>query len=287
MWVNQELNNSDAFVALWLPGSEGSAVADVLFTDADGKRQYDFTGRLSFSWPNSPYDAVLNKGDEDYSPLFAYGYGLSYDSQDTLGNDLSETYEELAAFSSGKKIFTGTMQKPWVLLLSEGDTDEFVVASTASLGALSYRTIDKEVQEDAMKMTLKDAKMPSGIKIASKSFFREDVSNELLNKSSLSFMVKPDSAISQAVMLNMSCESEGDAPGSCRGSVDITEQLKGMEQGKWHEISVDLQCFSQQGVDFSGLVVPFQLLSTGNLELSISDIEFAFDTADSASIKCK
>lgn len=287
MWVNQELNNSDAFVALWLPGSEGSAVADVLFTDADGKRQYDFTGRLSFSWPNSPYDAVLNKGDEDYSPLFPYGYGLSYDSKDTLGNDLSETYEELEAFSTGKKIFTGTMQKPWVLLLSEGDKEELVVASTASLGTLSYRTIDKEVQEDAIRMTLTDATVPSGLKIASKSFFREDISNELLNKSSLSFMIKPESAITEAVMLNMSCESEGDAPGSCRGSVDITENLKAMEKDKWHALSVDLQCFSQQGVDFSGLVVPFHLLSTGNIQLSVSDIEFSFDTADSASIKCK
>ena len=51
MWVNAELNASDAFVAAWLPGSEGKAVADVLLTDKNKQIQHDFTGKLSFSWP--------------------------------------------------------------------------------------------------------------------------------------------------------------------------------------------------------------------------------------------
>ncbi|HEY4974376.1 MAG TPA: glycoside hydrolase family 3 protein, partial [Steroidobacteraceae bacterium] len=48
MWVNRELNASDAFVAAWLPGSEGAGVADLLFRQADGSVRQDFTGRLSF-----------------------------------------------------------------------------------------------------------------------------------------------------------------------------------------------------------------------------------------------
>jgi len=69
--INQELSASTSFVAAWLPGSEGQGVADVLMGN------YDFTGRLSFSWPehSSP---ELNIGDEEYNPLFGYGYGLSY-----------------------------------------------------------------------------------------------------------------------------------------------------------------------------------------------------------------
>lgn len=70
--VNQELAESTSFVAAWLPGSEGQGVSDVLFGD------FDFQGRTSFSWPKRPHIAELNFGDDDYQPLFEYGYGLSY-----------------------------------------------------------------------------------------------------------------------------------------------------------------------------------------------------------------
>ncbi|MFP3458161.1 glycoside hydrolase family 3 C-terminal domain-containing protein, partial [Psychrobacter sp. SIMBA_152] len=48
MWVNAELNASNAFVAIWLPGSEGHAISDVLFKNADGSINHDFKGKLSF-----------------------------------------------------------------------------------------------------------------------------------------------------------------------------------------------------------------------------------------------
>ena len=71
MWANPEINNSDSFIAAWLPGSEGGGVSDILFqTDPS----YDFLGRLSFNWPQS---AVVIKNNND--PLFKIGYGLSYD----------------------------------------------------------------------------------------------------------------------------------------------------------------------------------------------------------------
>jgi len=69
--INQELEESKAFVVAWFPGSEGRGVADVLFGD------YDFQGKLSFSWPRYD-DDNWNVGDEGYDPLFPYGYGLKY-----------------------------------------------------------------------------------------------------------------------------------------------------------------------------------------------------------------
>ena len=69
--TNRELDASSAFVAAWLPGSEGQGVADVLFGD------YDFSGKLSFSWPRT-VDKTPNIGDTDYDPLFPYGFGLTY-----------------------------------------------------------------------------------------------------------------------------------------------------------------------------------------------------------------
>ncbi|MGD0837845.1 MAG: glycoside hydrolase family 3 N-terminal domain-containing protein [Polyangia bacterium] len=63
---------TDGLVVAWLPGSEGSGVADVLFGD------YRPTGKLPHSWPRSAQQIPINRGDAAYDPLFAYGFGLSY-----------------------------------------------------------------------------------------------------------------------------------------------------------------------------------------------------------------
>jgi beta-glucosidase len=90
LWVNPELNASTAFVAAWLPGTEGDGVADVLFQDTGGNVPFDFVGTLSYSWPAAPTQSPLNRGDPDYQPLFPYGFGLTYTSVDTLPNTLPE-----------------------------------------------------------------------------------------------------------------------------------------------------------------------------------------------------
>jgi beta-glucosidase len=68
--VTDQLDQMDALVASWLPGSEGAGVADVLF----GRRP--FTGRLPVSWPRSEDQVPINVGDPGYDPLFRYDYGL-------------------------------------------------------------------------------------------------------------------------------------------------------------------------------------------------------------------
>jgi beta-glucosidase len=68
--VTDQLSKIDALVASWLPGSEGGGVADVLF----GARP--FTGQLSVTWPRTAAQVPINVGDEDYDPLFPYGWGL-------------------------------------------------------------------------------------------------------------------------------------------------------------------------------------------------------------------
>jgi beta-glucosidase len=75
LWTNPEINASDAFVAAWLPGSEGGGIADVLIGDAAGQPRYDFTGRLSFPWPRS---ALLPPFAANGATEFPIGYGLSY-----------------------------------------------------------------------------------------------------------------------------------------------------------------------------------------------------------------
>lgn len=70
--VTDELGQADAFVAAWLPGSEGAGAADVLFGDCKP------TGKLPMSWPRSMAQVPATVGDPSYDPLFKYGYGLTY-----------------------------------------------------------------------------------------------------------------------------------------------------------------------------------------------------------------
>lgn len=72
MIIDKALDKCDAFIAAWLPGTEGQGVADVLFGD------YKPTGKLSFSWPRSMAQIPINFGDANYDPLFKYGFGLNY-----------------------------------------------------------------------------------------------------------------------------------------------------------------------------------------------------------------
>lgn len=72
MIVTDTIAKVDAFVAAWLPGTEGQGVADVLFGD------YKPSGKLSFTWPRSIDQVPINVGDQPYAPLFAFGYGLTY-----------------------------------------------------------------------------------------------------------------------------------------------------------------------------------------------------------------
>jgi beta-glucosidase len=56
--------------AVWLPGSEGEGVADTMF----GRRSY--TGKLPMTWPRTLAQEPINVGDDDYDPLYPYGWGL-------------------------------------------------------------------------------------------------------------------------------------------------------------------------------------------------------------------
>ena len=77
--ANDLINRSDAFIAAWLPGTEGMGLADMLLAGPDGKAAYDFTGRLPFDWPAG--DCLPKSGGVQ----FRRGYGLSLASRTVLG----------------------------------------------------------------------------------------------------------------------------------------------------------------------------------------------------------
>ena len=65
------LGAMDALVAVWLPGTEGQGITDVLFGD------YGFTGKLPRTWFKSVDQLPMNYGDKNYDPLFPLGFGLT------------------------------------------------------------------------------------------------------------------------------------------------------------------------------------------------------------------
>ncbi|XP_020160324.1 uncharacterized protein [Aegilops tauschii subsp. strangulata] len=69
--VEPYIGAMDAFVAAWLPGTEGQGVADVLFGD------YGFSGKLARTWFKSVDQLPMNVGDKHYDPLFPFGFGLT------------------------------------------------------------------------------------------------------------------------------------------------------------------------------------------------------------------
>jgi beta-glucosidase len=77
--ANDLINRSDAFIAAWLPGTEGMGLADMLLAAGNGHPAFDFTGRLPFDWP---------AGDclpRDRRAQFKRGYGLSVSVKSRLG----------------------------------------------------------------------------------------------------------------------------------------------------------------------------------------------------------
>lgn len=69
--VEPHLPLMDSFVAAWLPGTEGKGITDVLFGD------YPFQGKLSRTWFRRVNQLPMNMNDEQYDPLFPYGFGMT------------------------------------------------------------------------------------------------------------------------------------------------------------------------------------------------------------------
>ena len=63
--ISEELPDIDAFIAAWLPGTEGAGLADVLFGD------YPFQGQLRYSWPVSMADIPVSSHSKSLFPLVA------------------------------------------------------------------------------------------------------------------------------------------------------------------------------------------------------------------------
>lgn len=140
LWMNRELNTADAFVASWLPGSEGAGVADVLYGVQPAR------GRLSFSWPirceGEPPNGLAGA-------LFEVGYGRALDDIRPLAR-LDETCAFLGTQAGATWFANGR--------LAEGVSAAAGATALPGLrggaNGVSARGLDKDRQEDARRITL-------------------------------------------------------------------------------------------------------------------------------------
>jgi beta-glucosidase len=274
MWVNPELNASDAFVAVWLPGSEGVGVADVIMAKADGSVNVDFHGKLSFSWPATPGQQA-NRHDADYQPLLPYGYGLRYGETGLLSQTLPEQVERSTALQP-LVLFERAVKPPYQLVLHSDGQNQTMDSSVAQLGNIAVRTFDNKVQEDARRLTFRGA-----AKVSLSSAFPADLRSYQETGSALVIELQHDGSVPEQVLLGMDCAA------SCTSSINIAPQLKALSSGSWHSLSVDLACFAQQGADFSQIFTPVSLATDGNMVLSFADIRLTPDMTEKASISCQ
>ncbi|MCW8127818.1 glycoside hydrolase family 3 protein [Microbulbifer halophilus] len=283
LWVNKEMNASDAFVAAWLPGSEGAGVADVILTDADGKKQYDFTGRLSFSWPRLVHQTVINHRDEDYKPLFTYGYGLHYGDSTQISNNLpddGETYADGALEDAW--LMVSRPRAPWQLMIAENGRDPVAVtgnrASSGDDNNITVASIDMESQEDARQIDWKGLRGGSVQLSAQKP---QDLSRYIAEEAALTLDIRVDRLPEQPVSARIACAD------GCAGELPLQQPLQSLPTGDWSQLSIDLQCFAEEGADFSRISNGLSLTSEGPLSLAVANIKYVPGAAESAEIRCR
>jgi len=268
LWVNPELNASNAFLAAWLPGTEGGGVADVLFAAADGSVRHDFKGKLSFSWPKSADQVVLNRGGQDYDPLFAYGFGLTYADSEEVG-ELSEETEGLEV-ASRTVYFHGGPVAPWQLYVG----DSINPAVPASAGrvttegseSLVLRSVDRRLQEDARAVDWSGGGMARVFLRAEQPV---DISRESNGNMVLAFDVLVETSPASKVRLGMGCG------GDCAAEVDLTQTLTDLAAGEWQPLLVPLHCFAEEGADMTKIDTPFAISTDGALAIRFSDVRLA------------
>jgi beta-glucosidase len=248
LYVNPQINAADAFVEAWLPGSEGEGVADVL----TGK--YDFTGKLSFSWPKDPDQTPLNIGDATYDPQFSVGFGLSYaaPAQTLPLPEVAGTtkYGEKNVYYAKGSAWNGYK-------LSIGDSNGALIDYAGTRTALDSAGLMVESQTDGALHVVWSGKSKAWLQMGGDK--PSDISREANGAMMLSLTVRVNTAPDSDVRLGV---------GSA--SVPVTAELKALPAGTYATLALPLSCFSAQDLRKTPTIA--HLETSGHLDLSVSEI---------------
>jgi beta-glucosidase len=274
LWVNREIDLSDAFVAAWLPGTEGKGITDVVFRHADGGTS-DFQGRLSYSWPRSACQTAFNRGDADYNPLFAYGYGLTYATPHAGLGKLDESPQPArcggpAATAVDDLVILRQVENPdfrlvlgspvnWIVPL--GDDPNAVITTTDGFAKAETTQID--VQQDARQVTFS-----GDAQFAAYSPKSRDLGGFLGAQAALAFDLVVEQASTGPVQLRVDCGFP------CSGRLDVTQVLRVLPLHRKSTLRIPLQCFVEHGADFTAVESPFAIATQHAFAASFANIRW-------------
>lgn len=234
MFTGPLINASDAFVAAWLPGTQGAGVADVLVAARDGKAPRDFTGRLPFAWPADAASPIT-------APLFPAGYGLDYTRASTLGPVNEDPRVDLAASTSEDTYLTrGAVPAPWRLGL-----DSAVLA----------RAMDLSAQEDARQFSW----------TAPGAFAIDGPPVNLMRQLDGGFVLQLDWRVDTAPTGPVSLSLGG-------GALDLGPTLRAAKPGQPVMTRIPLRCFKDAGGDLAAVGTPLRMRADKGLVVTIRNI---------------
>ena len=265
MWVNRELNAANAFVAAWLPGSEGGGVADMLLRDAAGSVRFDFTGRLSLSWPARCDQFDNNAGSVGYAPLFPLGYGLTMAGNGAASaSPLDENCSFLEQATVAQTMMrAGIAVAPFGVQLENAQGQRSPLSGNrgqTSDGNLRVIPRDRNAQEDTRELVWSGPAawlMIGGASAAGGSPQPLDAGRE----SQIELDVMVNARPTQSVYL--SCNAE------CQARVDLTAALTQAEGKGWRTMRVASRCLTSDSDDS---VTGLQIRTGGSLTMQITGI---------------
>lgn len=265
LWVNPQINASDAFVAAWLPGSEGGGIADVLLRKRDGGVQYDFHGKLSYAWPRNA--AQTNQADPN--PLFRYGHGLRYADNGDLAALSENPGVDLDSAQGGMYFVRGKPLKGFSLIL--GDTGGESKPITAMPGSspqsdLRVTAVDYHVQEDARRFAWTGQHAAQFAIAASTA---QDLSRQTNGDVQMVATLRIDALNAGDATIGVGCGT------NCHAEVPVQGILAQLQKGHWTRLGVPLKCLQRHGADMSRIDRPFVLRSAPGTILSIASVTLA------------
>ncbi len=281
LWVNKELNLADAFVVAWQPGTEGAGVADVLIGKPDGTANHDVMGRLSFSWPKTPCQTKVNKGDANYDPLFPFNFGLDYRSPIQPWQKVSE---DTSAYTYGCLLGNSippaeNVQFPakdgWIWRAEETTNTGKTVQSAVTQGALTAAPT-----AEGIKATW-NGSMSGHLLLRHAQAGYHNYLPLAVNGGALVFDLKLASPPTGKVEVVMT------GGRTLSNSVDVSKLLAALPLNTWQTLSVDLNCFYQGRFDYHKVSVPFGLTTPGKLDLEVRNPRYEKSQAKTASLSCQ
>ena len=249
MWTNPEINNSDAFIAAWLPGSEGNGVSDLLFRSDP---LYDFKGRLSYSWPMT---AEPSNGKN----LFELGYGLTYEDQKNIELlPIASGLENKAIISSGEFFSKGKSIEPWSMWLVSGELEKQIVSYPTSIGGLIIKKTDHLAQEDALRINWTNLDS-NHFKITSKN--PSNMTRQSNGAMKLTFDAK--SFLNENAIVKISL---------CNNYTNCQKSIELNIKGDWKKYKISLKSFEDLGADMSKIKTAFSITSASKNDIGINNI---------------